>query len=110
MTRWIPVALIGWLAAGLVGLAAYVYGYDVHRGFGAAHTPAGIARGQLKVVAFHSAAIGRTEHYLVYLPPGYARAAARGERFPVFYFLHGAPGKMTSIEDVDAAQVTLDEL
>ena len=110
MTRWIAVALVGWLAAGLAGLAAYVYGYDVHRGFGAAHTPAGIPQGQLKVIAFHSRAIGRTDRYLVYLPPGYARAAARGERFPVFYFLHGAPGKMTSIADVDAAQVTLNEL
>jgi enterochelin esterase-like enzyme len=110
MTRWIAVALAGWLAAGLAGLAAYVYGYDVHRGFGAAHTPAGVPRGRLQVVAFRSPAIGRTERYLVYLPPGYARAAARGKRFPVFYFLHGAPGRMTSLTDVDAAQVTANEL
>jgi enterochelin esterase-like enzyme len=110
MTRWIAVALAGWLAAGLAGLAAYVYGYDVHRGFGAAQTPAGVPQGQLKVVAFHSPAIGRSERYLVYLPPGYAAAAARGERFPVFYILHGAPGKMTSLTDVDAAQVTANEL
>jgi hypothetical protein len=110
MTRWIGGALAGWLAVGLAGLAAYVYGYDAHRGFGATQTPAGVPRGQLRVIAFRSPAIHRTERYLVYLPPAYAREAARGERFPVLYFLHGAPGKMTSLTDVDAAQVTADEL
>jgi enterochelin esterase-like enzyme len=108
--RWIVAALAGWLMAGLGGLAAYVQGYDAHRGFGAAHTPAGIPRGRLRVVAFRSPAIHRTEHYLVYLPPGYSAGAARGERFPVFYFLHGAPGKMTSLIDVGAAQVDMDVL
>jgi enterochelin esterase-like enzyme len=108
--RWIAVAFAGWLLAGLGGAAAYVRGYDLHRGFGAAHTPPGIPRGRLREMSFHSPAIDRTEHYLVYLPPGYARAKARGERFPVFYFLHGAPGRMTSLVDVGAAQVAMNVL
>jgi enterochelin esterase-like enzyme len=98
-------AALAWLITGLAGARAYVREYDAHRGFGAPRTPPGIPQGTLRVVAFHSAAIGRTERYLVYLPPGYAAAAARGARFPVLYLLHGAPGKMTSFTDVGAAQV-----
>jgi enterochelin esterase-like enzyme len=103
-------AAVAWLAAGLAGTTAYVREYDAHRGFGTPHTPAGIPQGSLRVVSFHSAAIGRTERYLVYLPPGYAAAAARGARFPVLYLLHGAPGKMTSFTDVGAAQVAANVL
>ncbi len=104
------VALLAWVAVGLAGTAAYVQGYEAHRGFGAPRTPPGIPRGTLRVVAFHSPAIGRTERYLVYLPPDYAAAAARGARFPVLYLLHGAPGKMTSFTDVGAAQVAANVL
>jgi enterochelin esterase-like enzyme len=103
-------AAVAWLAAGLAGTTAYVREYDAHRGFGAPRTPAGIPQGTLRVVSFRSAAIGRTERYLVYLPPGYAAAAARGARFPVLYLLHGAPGKMTSFTDVGAAQVAANVL
>src|SRR3954469_914440 len=107
---WIAAATAAWLAAGLAGAAAYVHGYDLHRGFAPPRTPAGVPRGTLRVVAFPSAAIGRTEQYLVYLPAGYAAAAARGRRFPVLYLLHGAPGRMTSFTDVGAAQVAADTL
>jgi hypothetical protein len=53
MTRWIGGALAGWLAVGLAGLAAYVYGYDAHRGFGATQTPAGVPRGHRVPLAGH---------------------------------------------------------
>jgi S-formylglutathione hydrolase FrmB len=85
MRRITIVATVAWLAAGLAGTTAYVRAYEAHRGFGAPRTPPGIPQGTLRVVSFRSPAIGRTERYLVYLPPGYAAAAARGTRFPVLY-------------------------
>ncbi len=50
---------------------------------------AGGGAGSLRTVDFHSLALGRTDRYLVYLPPGYERAARLGHRFPVLYLLHG---------------------
>jgi S-formylglutathione hydrolase FrmB len=45
--------------------------------------------GDLRLVHFHSQALGRDDAYLIYLPRGYAAAARRGARFPVLYLLHG---------------------
>jgi enterochelin esterase-like enzyme len=53
--------------------------------------------GQLLRVTFFSPALEQRRAYLIYLPPGYAAAAARGQRFPVFYFLHGSPASPTSV-------------
>jgi len=47
-------------------------------------------RGQVRIEAFFSAALGVEKHYVVYLPPSYARDARR--RFPVAYYLHGYTG------------------
>jgi enterochelin esterase-like enzyme len=87
----IPLAL-AWIAVGL--FAAYVYGhrYSLYRGFPAPVTPAGVARGTVKDVHFHSEAMRGDRRYLVYLPPHYRAQAARGRRFPVLYLLHGDPG------------------
>src|SRR5579862_7508953 len=38
-------------------------------------------------VTFRSRALGRSDTYLVYLPPGYA--SSPGRRYPVLYLLHG---------------------
>ena len=38
--------------------------------------------------SFHSAAVDRTLHYSIALPPGYDSS---GKRYPVIYFLHGLP-------------------
>ncbi len=54
--------------------------------------PVGVAAGKVVKVNFFSPALGRRRSYLIYLPPGYSAAAARGTRFPVLYFLHGSPG------------------
>ncbi len=59
--------------------------------------PKGVASGQLLRVRFFSPALGQRRAYLIYLPPGYVAAAARGQRFPVFYFLHGSPASPASI-------------
>jgi enterochelin esterase-like enzyme len=45
--------------------------------------------GDLRRVHFHSRALGRSDSYLIYLPPGYANQAKAGARFPVLYLLHG---------------------
>jgi S-formylglutathione hydrolase FrmB len=46
-------------------------------------------RGYSFRVPFHSAALGRTMHYWVYLPPDYDRS---DQRYPVLYMLHGLNG------------------
>ena len=45
--------------------------------------------GDLRRVMYHSNALGRDDSYLIYLPPGYTKAAQNGARFPVLYLLHG---------------------
>ena len=52
-------------------------------------TKARDGQGDLRRVGFHSRALGSTDSYLIYLPPGYARQAKAGRRFPVLYLLHG---------------------
>jgi len=49
-------------------------------------------RGRVVVGHFYSEALRQPRTYLIYLPPGYAAAAAKGVRFPVLYLLHSAVG------------------
>jgi enterochelin esterase-like enzyme len=81
-----------WLAVGLYGLASYAEHYYTYRGFAAPRDPRGVAHGERRTVRFFSAALGQERRYVIYLPPGYAAAAATGRRFPVLYLLHGSPG------------------
>jgi enterochelin esterase-like enzyme len=97
-----------WLALGIAGAVAYVHRYAIYRGFSVPVTPAGIPRGTVETVGFHSAAVGADSRYMVYLPPGYKRQAARGRRFPVLYLLHGYPGKMPVFVNVGAVNVASD--
>src|SRR3954451_6220058 len=97
-----------WVALGLAGAVAYVHRYAIYRGFPVPATPAGVARGTIETVGFHSAAVGADSRYMVYLPPGYRREAARGRRFPVLYLLHGSPGKMPVFVNVGAVNVASD--
>jgi enterochelin esterase-like enzyme len=73
-------------------------------------TPAGVARGRVETVRFHSRAIGATSRYEVYLPPHYAAQAARGRRFPVLYLLHGSPGSMSAFTDIAAVNTRMNTL
>jgi enterochelin esterase-like enzyme len=102
------VVACAWLAVGFAGAFHYVHAYAIYRGFPVPETPAGIPRGSLDTVSFPSGAIGRTSRYLVYLPPGYKTAAARGKRYPVMYLLHGYPGKMPVFVNVGAVGVATD--
>lgn len=45
--------------------------------------------GDLRRVRYTARALGRTDSYLIYLPPGYSHMAKQGKRFPVLYLLHG---------------------
>src|SRR5437764_12463122 len=99
--------VLAWLGTGVAGAYVYVHRYDLYRGFATPRTPAGVPRGSVRAVAFHSRALGATEHYTVYLPPGYRRAAAAGRRFPVLYLLHGFPGQPRVF--VDAGALAVDE-
>lgn len=99
---------LAWLAAGLYGVTSYAHNYEVYRGYDPPRDPAGIPRGQLVTVSFHSRALRARRTFLVYLPPGYAAAAATGRRFPAFYLLHGAPGWPRQFVDIANGAVDLD--
>jgi enterochelin esterase-like enzyme len=58
----------------------------------------------------HSDALGGERSYDIYLPPGYAAAAARGRRFGVLYLLHGAPGSPRLFVNAGALGVAIDTL
>jgi enterochelin esterase-like enzyme len=84
---------LAWLVVGVIAAYVYAHRYFLYRGFPAPVTPAGVARGSVGDVSFFSPALRGTHRYIVYLPPGYDREAARGRRFPVLYLLHGDPGR-----------------
>jgi S-formylglutathione hydrolase FrmB len=111
MSRW-TVALIAavWLAVGLTAAYDYADGYAVYRGFPPPKVPAGVAAGTVRTVDFRSPSVHQRSQYLIYLPPGYAQAAARGRRYPVLYLLHGYPGKMPLWLHIDPVGVQADQL
>ena len=86
-------ALAVFLAGGLVGTYRYVDNYWLYRGYPPPQDPA-FVRAQGTTARFYlaSAALGgRRQPVDVYLPPGYASHPHR--RYPVFYLLHGMPGR-----------------
>ena len=103
----VALALV-WVAVGIYGVSSYGKAYDTYRGFPPPKDPVGVAPGHLYHEKFYSAALGRKRSFLVYTPPGYRAAAARGVRFPVLYLLHGSPGHPKKFIDVAAAGVALD--
>jgi enterochelin esterase-like enzyme len=89
----VGAAVSGWLLAGLLGVGSYGNDYYLYRGFPAPKDSPGVAAGRFAQVHFYSAALHQRRSYLVYLPPGYARLALQGKRFPVIYLLHAPPGR-----------------
>jgi len=98
----VAAAVVAWLAAGALALWRYVDGYVVYRGFPPPVTPAGVSAGRVEKLRFFSPALHQQSTALVYLPPGYARAVARGRRFGVLYLLHGSPGAAANIFNAGA--------
>lgn len=84
------VVALGLVVTGLAGAYSYWEAYYQHRGFKTVALIAGARRGHLVAVNFYSPALGRDADYLAYLPPGYDPAH---RRYPVYYLLHGSPGR-----------------
>src|SRR5690242_5905876 len=74
----------------LLALAAALAGCGASRKRPEASPPAR-SPAAVRYESFRSAALAGTEHYAVYLPPGYNR----GGRYPVIYALHGLPSDAT---------------
>ena len=86
----------GFAAAGAIGADRYLSNYWLYRGFDPPRDPASVqARGTATRFDLASPALGgRSQEVDVYLPPGYAEHPQR--RYPVFYLLHGSPGRPTA--------------
>ena len=94
LTRYLTfAAVLAWAAWGVHGSLVYGSNYYKYRGFPPPTDPKGVPVGRLVHVSFYSPALGQRRSYLIYLPPGYRKAAAHGHRFPVYYFMHGSPGR-----------------
>jgi enterochelin esterase-like enzyme len=96
--RWLRTALLGLplaaiAAVGLTGTYHYLNNYWLYRGFPPPRDPAFVKQaGVVERFYVTSPALGgRNQPVDVYLPPGYD--AHPRERYPVFYLLHGFPGR-----------------
>lgn len=87
------LGLAAFLAVGFLGTSRYLTNYWLYRGFPPPQDPGFVSatgtveRFYLDAPALH----GRRQPVDVYLPPGYAQHT--GRRYPVFYLLHGVPGR-----------------
>lgn len=101
---WLLAA--AWLIVGLLAAGRYLDAYYQHRGFAQLKRPHGVPPGRLASVNFYSPALGRQADYLVYLPTRYDPR----RRYPVYYLLHGAPGRPQNFVKIAGVDVALDTL
>jgi enterochelin esterase-like enzyme len=108
--RLAGLALLGFLAVGLLGVYRYLDNYWLYRGFAPPRDPAYVkARGTSVRFYLASAALGgRRQPVDMYLPPGYRTHPHR--RYPVLYLLHGVPGRPGAFLATVRAGVVEDEL
>ncbi len=92
------------LIGGLLGAYSYGQAYYQHRGFTTIPQLPRAGTGTLLAVHFYSPALHRDADYLVYLPPGYTPS----RRYPVYYLLHGMPGRPRVFIDIANMDVRLD--
>jgi enterochelin esterase-like enzyme len=92
------------LILGLLGAYSYGEAYYQHRGFTTVPQLPRAGTGRLLDVHFYSPALRRKADYLVYLPPGYSSS----RRYPVYYLLHGMPGRPQVFVDIANIDVRLD--
>ncbi len=109
MRRLCAKALIGVSAlaltvAGVAGAYSYGQNYYLHRGFATLQQLPRAGTGRLLKVSFFSRALNREASYLAYLPPGYTPA----RRYPVYYLLHGMPGRPQVFIDIANMDVRVD--
>src|ERR1700727_504626 len=98
---------LGVLVVGLGGAYSYWESYYQHRGFQTVALVAGAHRGRLVAVDFYSHALHRGADYLAYLPPGYDPAR---RRYPVYYLLHGSPGRPEVFVTIANMGLRMDDL
>ncbi len=108
----VAVVTTALVIVGLVGAYSYWESYFQHRGFATVAFLPHARRGQLRTVRFYSRALHREADYIVYTPPGYAQGPAGGDRtrYPVYYLLHGSPGRPVVFRDIAQLPVRMDNL
>jgi enterochelin esterase-like enzyme len=84
---------LAFVVVGALGVYRYARGYWLYRGFPPPRDPAFVtsAGTTVRLYVASPALGGRRQAVDVYLPPGYASTPRR--RYPVFYLLHGFPGR-----------------
>jgi enterochelin esterase-like enzyme len=97
-------------AVGVVGVYRYLDNYWLYRGFAPPRdAPYVRIRGSEQSILVVSPALGgRKQQVIVYLPPGYA--SSPHVRYPVFYLLHGFPGRPAAFLDTVQLGVQVDQL
>jgi enterochelin esterase-like enzyme len=117
MSRPRPRALLAIATAalavvGLIGAYSYWEAYYQHRGFSTVAFLPHARPGRLQTVHLYSPALHRTADYIVYTPPGYDTDPTRagGPRYPVYYLLHGSPGRPVVFTDIAQLPVRMDNL
>jgi enterochelin esterase-like enzyme len=101
------LATVALLAVGLIGTYRYWESYYQHRGFATVAFLPHAHPGHLETVHFYSPALRRESDYLVYLPPGYGQGPLR---YPVYYLLHGSPGRPQVYLGIASLPVRMDNL
>jgi len=89
----VTLLAVAFVAGGALGVYRYAWNFWLYRGFPPPKDPAFVTTtGTTDEISVRSAALGgRSQQVEVYLPPGYASQPSR--RYPVFYLLHGFPGR-----------------
>jgi enterochelin esterase-like enzyme len=105
--RLVLLAAAALTAVGLNGAYRYWESYYQHRGFDTVAFLPHARPGHLQTVHFYSPALHRSADYLVYTPPGYGQRTAR---YPVYYLLHGSPGRPVVFTDIAQLPVRMDNL
>jgi enterochelin esterase-like enzyme len=103
----VALAATALTVVGLMGAYSYWESYYQHRGFATVAFLPHARRGQLQTVDFYSPALHRRADYIVYTPPGYDQSI---RRYPVFYLLHGSPGRPVVWTDIAQLPVRMDNL
>lgn len=102
----VVAAALGLALIGVIGAYSYWQAYYQHRGFAPVAFLPHARPGRRVTVQFYSQALHREADYLVYLPPGYSN----GERYPVYYLLHGSPGRPEVFWSIASMPVRMDNL
>ena len=92
-TALLVLLIAAFVAPGLLGVGRYLNNFWLYRGYPPPSDPSFVTKaGTTQSISVASAALGgRRQSVIVYLPPGYAQHPSK--RYPVFYLLHGFPGR-----------------